>query len=1153
MTRQPAAPAVTFGVLGEVRADDARGRLALRGARQRAVLARLLVARGRVVPVDRLVDALWDEPPEGAVAALRTFVADLRRALEPDRPPRQPARLLVTTPPGYALHPAPDAVDAWRFETAVSESAELLTAGAPGAALARLDDALALWRGPAYAEYAGRSWARAEIDRLDELRMLAVERRAEALLALGRPGEAASDLRAHVADHPLREEAWRLLALARYRADRQGDALAALRRARETLVTELGVDPGPRLRQLEADILAQAPHLAGPPSPTLPAGPSKAEGQAAAAGPTHAEGQAVAAGPTKAEGQAVAAGLTTAGGGVARRPFVGRHDDLARLRQAAEQVTRRGAPALALLSGEAGAGKSALAEALTGELAAAGWITAWGRSPEYDGAPVAWPWRQVADELAVKTGSGPPEAESPEADPAVARFRLHRAAAAQLTAAATRAPVLLVLDDLHRADEGTLDLLTALLTEPEPVTGPVLVAGAYRATEITPELTAALARLARLEPLRVYLGGLDEHATGQLARAVAGRDLPEPAVRSIHRRSGGNPFFVRELARLLAAEGLAALDRVPAGVRDVIRHRLARLPVRAQEVLRQATVLGRDVDPDVLAALRAGTAATPDGGRATTPDGGSAAMPDGGSAATADGGDEALLDALDDALASGFLTEQDGGLRFTHILVRDTLYGDLSAPRRARWHAAAGEAVERLHPDDVVTLAHHFALAGTPATAVRAARYARAAAEQAERRAHPHQAARLWQQAVEAHERAGDGDVRGRLAAVMGLGRALAVTGHLDRTRRYRAEAIGTAETVDDPALVAAVLTAFDVPAIWTRNDDEALSRRIVAAVDRTLAAVGADDPELRSRLLSTLALELRGTTGDRGRRAAVEAETIARGQRNPALLAFALNARFMHTFERTGLAADRARLGAELVDLAARHDLVTFEVLGHLVLVQANSALADLPAADAAAAAADRLAARHDLPLVGVFTQWYAALRLALLGRSAEAEVAYRRAAARTPAAGMPGMADGLLPLALLSLRLADAPPGAPVAVPEGALGPYEPWVRALTLAAVGRDEAVAALRALPESPHDLLREARLGLTARAALAARDEPTMRYVYAELLPAASELAGAGSGVLSLGPVARHLADLAAALGRDDEATVHDRTARALAARLRSGA
>uniref|UniRef100_UPI001B8025D0 AfsR/SARP family transcriptional regulator n=1 Tax=Saccharothrix syringae TaxID=103733 RepID=UPI001B8025D0 len=251
---------VRFGVLGPLVAEDARGPVRVGGPRHRAVLARLLVARGRVVPVGHLVDDLWDDdPPEGAVGAIQTFVAALRRALEPDRPPRAPARVLVTAPPGYALRAEPDAVDAWRFEAAVTGDRD-----AAGVDEALVDEALALWRGPAYAEFADRPWARAEAARLDELRLLALERRAEALLASGRAAAAVPDLEAHVGQHPWREDAWRLLALALYRAGRQGDALGALRRARGRLAEVLGVDPGPGLRQLEADVLAHAPHLAAP-------------------------------------------------------------------------------------------------------------------------------------------------------------------------------------------------------------------------------------------------------------------------------------------------------------------------------------------------------------------------------------------------------------------------------------------------------------------------------------------------------------------------------------------------------------------------------------------------------------------------------------------------------------------------------------------------------------------------------------------------------------------------------------------------------------------------------------------------------------------------------------------------------------------------
>lgn len=257
MSKAPTT-AVTFGVLGPIAAWDATGApLPLRGPRHRAVLARLLVARGRVVPVTTIVDDLWTSPPDGAVAAVRTFVAALRKAVEPDRPPRSPAALLVTDGPGYALRTSPDAVDATRFETAVATA----TRATPEAAATRLLAALASWRGPAYADVADQHWARAERGRLTEVRATAVERLGEARLALGLPDEAVPDLAAHVEAHPWREQAWMLLAHALYRADRQGDALAVLRRARAVLVEQLGIDPGPTLRRLEADILRQAPHL----------------------------------------------------------------------------------------------------------------------------------------------------------------------------------------------------------------------------------------------------------------------------------------------------------------------------------------------------------------------------------------------------------------------------------------------------------------------------------------------------------------------------------------------------------------------------------------------------------------------------------------------------------------------------------------------------------------------------------------------------------------------------------------------------------------------------------------------------------------------------------------------------------------------------
>ncbi|MFF4316858.1 BTAD domain-containing putative transcriptional regulator [Streptomyces sp. NPDC001507] len=392
-------------------------------------------------------------------------------------------------------------------------------------------------------------------------------------------------------------------------------------------------------------------------------------------------------------------------------------------------------------------------------------------------------------------------------------------------------------------------------------------------------------------------------------------------------------------------------------------------------------------------------------------------------------------------------------------------------------------------------------------------------------------AARVWSQAAEAYDRNVAAGARARLESTVGLLRTLAVTGSggLAAAREHRLAAITAAEETGDPELTARVIGAYDVPAIWPRSDDEPGAVRIVRAAERALVRLPATPAQdaARCRLLATVALETRGTRSGRAVAAAAEAERLARRLDDPALLAFALNGVFMQSCTRTGLAPRRDTVGTELVALAARHGLATYEVLGHLIRTQARAALADFATADAHATAADRLADRHELPLVRVFTQGYRALRLAATGGTAHggggtgaAEAAYREVGRLLYGPGMPGVRDGLLPLALLCARLAERSYGIRDAVDPGAdWGPYLCWIRpALALAADDERAARDALRELPAPPADLVQEALWCVMAAVALELGDRPTLHRCLTALRPAAGQLAGAGSGLLTAGPV-----------------------------------
>ncbi|HEY7812404.1 MAG TPA: BTAD domain-containing putative transcriptional regulator [Nakamurella sp.] len=253
---------IELRVLGELDAVRDGAVIDLGGRRQRAVLAALIIARGDVVSAERLAECVWGD---GAAARsggpLHSYVSHLRRRMQPDAVARGRTDVIVRVGAGYSLSIGPTSVDAWRFEHELEAAAEL----PPTVRAKQLREALASWRGPAYTEYADESWAGTEVARLTELRAVARDRLMDARLTLGESALLVPELEAQVGDDPLREERWRLLVLALYRVGRQGDALAALRRARQTLVDELGNEPGPALRSLERDVLAQSPALDGRP------------------------------------------------------------------------------------------------------------------------------------------------------------------------------------------------------------------------------------------------------------------------------------------------------------------------------------------------------------------------------------------------------------------------------------------------------------------------------------------------------------------------------------------------------------------------------------------------------------------------------------------------------------------------------------------------------------------------------------------------------------------------------------------------------------------------------------------------------------------------------------------------------------------------
>ena len=651
-------PDTLVRVLGPVSATVDGRACGISSPLQRGLLGLLAADAGRVVSVDRLLTELWgDSTTESALSSLQVCVSRLRRALgdtsSNDTVTLPPVRVRRRAP-GYVLELPEGALDAWRL-TRLAEAARARVTGDPAGALELLDEGLALVTGEPLSDVVDALGpvAAAEAQRLADLVLRAEETRVEALLGVGRAADAATAAEHLLADQPLRESLHALRLLALYRSGRQTDALVAYQSLREQLSDEVGVDPGPALRRLHAQLLQQDPALDWSPPRT-----------------------------------AAVDDVTPQAPGAARRPeehpLLGREAEVDLLERSVRR-SAEGPGAVWVVSGEAGIGKTRLVQEVAARTRAHGSAVAVGHANETSDSSPYWPWAQVLRNLPGIPGDGPAGVLMGTVDgSSQTQAALHDAVAGLLADEARRSDrLLIVLEDLHWADEASLALVSTVAARAHDV--PLVLLCTYRVEDAEPAgaFGAMLARLARTPATeRLRLTGLTDQTSRDLLAVRLGWVPDEALAARATARTGGNPFFLQELARLVrdSSDPQLAWDDIPGTVHDVLTHRLSRLPVPARRLLDVAAVVGRDCE---LGLLEAVSALPPD-------------EVDSGLAA---------------AVASGLATEVGSpapALHFQHALIREALYAQLGARARMRLHAAVGEAMS-VRPDvDVDDLAHQL-------------------------------------------------------------------------------------------------------------------------------------------------------------------------------------------------------------------------------------------------------------------------------------------------------------------------------------------------------------------------------------------------------------------------------------------------------------
>jgi DNA-binding CsgD family transcriptional regulator len=850
--------------------------------------------------------------------------------------------------------------------------------------------------------------------------------------------------------------------------------------------------------------------------------------------------------------------------------FVGREEELALLRAQLDEACA-GAGSTALLAGEPGIGKTRTAEELAADTRLRGARVLWGRCYEGEGAPAYWPWLQVLRDLAnqlepehLRQDAGPGGAElavllpelrtslpelraslsepaAPDApDPASARFRLFESVTAFLARAADRWPLLIVLDDLHWADTASLLLLTFAMRQLGH--SRTLILGTYRDVEVRPghPLTGVLAELARSQAgRRITLQGLTEHDVARLIALAAGVEPSPRVAATVTRDTEGNPFFLSEVVRLLARDGVVERAETPDGwtfaipdtVRDVIGLRVQRLSPDCRRALDVAAVAGREFGVPVLQHV---TGFTPD----------------------------RLLAVLEEAELAGIVSpapRAPGRYSFSHALIRETVYTAHPAARRARLHRQVGEALESTAGADperrLAELAGHFFEAAAAGGADRAVEYGVQAAERATHVLAHERAVAYWEMAIAALDLVDGATPSRRGELLVALGEAQRRAGEVRAAQETFRRAAGLARELGAGDLLARSALGYGGPRELVGPRDQAL----VDLLEEALHATAGAHPALRVRLQSRLVVELhRGLRDEEG--AALSDEVVARARElgDRAGLAVALDARRMAIWspdrleERLGLATEIVALAGETGD-------------GELALRGRGARIVDLLELGRVADADVEIAAHGELArsLRQPYYRWqdaiYRAMRALLDGRLGDVErLAEEAYATAERFDGYPAAEQRLVQLFWVRREQGRLPELEEAVRAQAEQHPGTGWPTALAFlyADLGKDaEARAVFEEL--AVDDFAAEPQrywvngLALLAEtcAVLGARARAVRLYEL--LLPHAGRLVVSMTGAVCRGSASRYLALLADTLGRPEDAERHFRDA--LAANERIGA